>query len=60
MKKNVLMFAFACVLGTAASFISVNNVSAKTAPECSMSICSGGSQNCCSEGGVTLYKNPKD
>ena len=59
MKKKALFFATACILGTMASLFSVNSTSAKAEPICSYVGCPGGSQNCCSEGGVTLYNNPK-
>lgn len=58
MKKKILFLASACVLGTFASFVSLNSTKA-SAPLCDFVRCPGGSQSCCTEDGVTLYNKAK-
>lgn len=59
MKKKILFFVSACILGTIASFVSLNSTKA-SGPSCDYEICPGGNQSCCSEAGVTLYNKTKN
>ena len=56
--KSVFLVGAIALAGYAVSGTAAQQAKViRAAPPCNYDVCPGGSSNCCTEGGVTLYRN---